>query len=178
MKSTWNYKLLQFLNAKKQEEGFTLIELLVVIIIIGILSAIALPAFLNQANRAKQSEASTYVGSVNRAQQAYRLENRSFSNALDNLSLGIPESTGNYIYGLADGTPGTLLGTGSHAVIIASPTDINLRGYGGLVYATVDVATGNATSTALLCTSTPGNIPTLTVTSEVCGADTASAVAQ
>jgi type II secretory pathway pseudopilin PulG len=30
---------------------------LVVIIIIGILSAIALPAFLNQANKAKQSEA-------------------------------------------------------------------------------------------------------------------------
>jgi type IV pilus assembly protein PilA len=48
--------MLKRINKMNEEGGFTLIELLVVIIIIGILSAIAIPTFLNQREKAWKKE--------------------------------------------------------------------------------------------------------------------------
>ena len=134
MKTELKAKFLQHLTQKKKDEGFTLIELLVVIIIIGILSAIALPSFLNQAAKAKQSEAKQFVGAVNRSQQAFRIENSSFADKYEKLVLGLPSVTINYSYGVT--------GTTDDAIVTAKALDkTSLKSFGGGVFVLASGAT-------------------------------------
>jgi len=59
----------------QSEQGFTLIELLVVILIIGILAAIAIPAFLNQKSKADDAAAKTMVRTAATAIETYATDN-------------------------------------------------------------------------------------------------------
>ena len=80
------------------KKGFTLIELLVVVLIIGVLSAIALPQYQKAVNRSRGAEALTTLRALADAANLYYLENGTYeglaytdTNAAEKLSIAVPQ---------------------------------------------------------------------------------------
>ena len=140
-----------------QQMGFTLVELMVVIIVIGILGAIALPSFLNQAARARHGEAVTHLAAINRGQQAFYQENLRFADSMAELGLTYLETDSVYTYTFQAPQEVATVATET----VATPDKPALRGFVGAVYVDVDEYNQQVFS-ALLCQGAFGSIPSLT----------------
>jgi len=72
--------------SRKNEKGFTLIELMIVIAIIGILAAIAIPQFSAYRKRAYNSAANSDLKTACTAQEAYYVDNATYTATVGNLT--------------------------------------------------------------------------------------------
>lgn len=113
-------------------KGFTLIELLVVVLIIGILSAVALPQYTKAVEKSRATEAITLLGNLSTAEQVYQMSTGSFTNDMTLLDLQLP--------GVVAATPSTAKTKNFNLTITStSPlTAVAERANGGTVVASGD----------------------------------------
>lgn len=98
---------------EQNEKGFTLIELLVVVLIIGILTAIAVPVFLGQQNEAKDAAAKSDLGVAKVAYVSYMTANNGTA----------PTTTvqlGGYGYVASEGVTGLAISSGTNIFCISA----------------------------------------------------------
>lgn len=107
----------------KKQQGFTLIELMIVVAIIGILAAIAIPAYQDYTIRAQVSEGLNLSGGAKAAVSEFRMDTGRWAttNTLAGLSLGA-SITGKYVDSVTV-TNGVILveyGGDAHALLAPS----------------------------------------------------------
>ncbi len=107
----------------KKQQGFTLIELMIVVAIIGILAAIAIPAYQDYTIRAQVSEGLNLAGGAKAAVSEYTMDRGSFPNS--NSQAGISDATdiqGKYV------TSVTVESTGIITVLYGQEAHTTLSG--------------------------------------------------
>ncbi len=88
----------------KRSSGFTLMELMIVVTIIGILAAIAVPAYSEYVTQAKRSDGKAALLAAQIAQEKYRASNTTYATTIALAGITSPSPDGYYTIAIS-GTP-------------------------------------------------------------------------
>lgn len=65
---------------RRAESGFTLMELMIVVVIVGVLSAVAIPTFTSYIYKSRTTEATSFLAEIRQRQESYRAEFNQYAN--------------------------------------------------------------------------------------------------
>jgi type IV pilus assembly protein PilE len=119
---------------RMNSQGYTVIELMIVVAIIGILAAIVYPNYQDYIRKARRSDGSTALQSLQMAQQTFRSSCRWFAGQIDTVG------------GDSSGT--------DDCNASAALSDIDVRSYSEENYYTIDITAGSASGTGYIATAT------------------------
>ena len=136
-----------------KNKGFTIIELMIAVAIIGILAAIAVPAYQSYTIRARVSEAMTFAGSAKTSVTEYYQVNGTFPMGMTNTTVGLPAAA-------------SLSGTNTASITVSQvsanvATIVAVTSISGVSGMTITLTgTGNSSGMTWTCTSnSPQSVP-------------------
>lgn len=141
---SFKYFVLENTMIKQTQKGFTLIELMIVIAIIGILAAVALPAYQDYTIRAKASDMISLVTPAKLAVTETVLNDGTFPSSFT--AAGYTVATSKYVQGLSLGNNGVITVTSNSAA----------TGLGANVAMTLTPSTNQSGTVEWECQATAG----------------------
>lgn len=115
------------LPAIRKSAGFTLIELMITVAIIGILAAVAIPAYTDYVTRSKIPEATSALASMRVQLEQFYQDNRNYGSTAALCGVTVP-AAGNFTYTCAEAL------ADDNQTYLITATGVAARGMNGFAY--------------------------------------------